>query len=113
MTTTPSGPASLGDPPEASGARRRNPAFRGAASVTTAFVLSGGGSLGAVQVGMLRALAVRSVTPDSFVGTSVGALNAAFVAGHGFNDDTLEVLMPREATPAKSVRAETRLALSA
>jgi NTE family protein len=47
----------------------------------TAFVLSGGGSLGAVQVGMLLALADRHITPDLLVGSSVGALNAAFVAG--------------------------------
>jgi NTE family protein len=51
--------------------------------VTTAFVLSGGGSLGAVQVGMLQALADHGVRPDLLVGTSAGALNAAFVAGHG------------------------------
>src|SRR5436190_354145 len=49
--------------------------------MATAFVLSGGGSLGAVQVGMLLALADRHVTPDLLVGSSVGALNAAFVAG--------------------------------
>src|SRR5436305_1278517 len=47
----------------------------------TAFVLSGGGSLGAVQVGTLLALADRHITPDLLVGSSVGALNAAFVAG--------------------------------
>src|SRR5690349_18688643 len=51
--------------------------------MTTAFVLSGGGSLGAVQVGMLHALADRGIQPDLLVGTSAGALNAAFVAGHG------------------------------
>ena len=50
--------------------------------MTTAFVLSGGGSLGAVQVGMLQALADRGIAPDLLVGTSAGALNAAFVAGH-------------------------------
>jgi len=50
--------------------------------VTTAFVLSGGASLGAIQVGMLQALAERGVTPDLLVGTSVGAINAAWVAGH-------------------------------
>jgi len=50
--------------------------------MTTAFVLSGGGSLGAVQVGMLLALADRHVVPDLLVGSSVGALNAAYVAGH-------------------------------
>lgn len=51
--------------------------------MTTAFVLSGGGSLGAVQVGMLQALADREIRPDLLVGTSAGALNAAYVAGHG------------------------------
>ena len=49
---------------------------------TTAFVLSGGGSLGSVQVGMLLALAEREVVPDFIVGTSVGAINAAYLAGH-------------------------------
>lgn len=48
--------------------------------MTTAFVLSGGVSLGAVQVGMLQALAARGITPDLLIGTSVGAINAAFVA---------------------------------
>jgi NTE family protein len=51
--------------------------------VTTAFVLSGGGSLGAVQVGMLQALARHGIEPDLLVGTSAGAMNAAWVAGHG------------------------------
>ncbi|WP_310961902.1 patatin-like phospholipase family protein [Nocardioides terrisoli] len=51
--------------------------------MTTAFVFSGGCSLGALQVGMLQALADRQVTPDLLVGTSAGALNAAFVATHG------------------------------
>jgi NTE family protein len=49
--------------------------------MVTAVVLSGGGSLGSVQVGMLLALADRHIVPDLFVGTSVGALNAAFLAG--------------------------------
>ena len=46
----------------------------------TAFVLSGGASLGALQVGMLRALYERGIVPDLLVGASAGALNAAFVA---------------------------------
>jgi NTE family protein len=46
----------------------------------TAFVFSGGASLGAVQVGMLQALFERGITADLLVGTSVGALNAAFLA---------------------------------
>jgi NTE family protein len=61
-------------------------------AMTTAFVLSGGGSLGAVQVGMLQALAERHVTPDLLVGTSAGALNAVFVAEHGMSPGSLEVL---------------------
>lgn len=48
--------------------------------MTTAFVLSGGASLGAVQVGMLQAVVESGVGPDLLVGTSVGALNAAWVA---------------------------------
>lgn len=47
----------------------------------TAFVLAGGGSLGAVQVGMLRSLARAGVKPDMVVGSSVGALNGAYFAG--------------------------------
>jgi NTE family protein len=46
----------------------------------TAFVLSGGASLGAAQAGMLQALYERGIVPDLLVGTSAGALNAAFVA---------------------------------
>ncbi|HME01952.1 MAG TPA: patatin-like phospholipase family protein [Solirubrobacteraceae bacterium] len=45
-----------------------------------AFVLSGGASLGASQAGMLDALYERGVRPDLLVGTSVGAINAAFIA---------------------------------
>jgi NTE family protein len=47
----------------------------------TAFVLAGGGSLGAVEVGMLEALAETRVRPDFVVGSSAGAINAAFFAG--------------------------------
>jgi NTE family protein len=60
--------------------------------VTTAFVLSGGGSLGAVQVGMLAALVQRGERPDLLVGASAGALNAAYVGDHGFTSDTIEDL---------------------
>ena len=60
--------------------------------MTTAFVLSGGGSLGAVQVGMRRALARRGSAPDMLGGASAGAVNAAFVAGHPFDEDSLEDL---------------------
>lgn len=46
----------------------------------TAFVLGGGGVLGAAEVGMLKALFERGVRPDLVVGTSVGAINGALVA---------------------------------
>jgi NTE family protein len=59
---------------------------------TTAFVLSGGASLGAIQVGMIRALYERGVTPDVIVGTSVGALNGAFIASRPPTPGTAEEL---------------------
>ena len=46
----------------------------------TAFVFAGGGSLGAVQVGMLRELMRYGLDADFVVGSSVGALNAAYFA---------------------------------
>lgn len=48
----------------------------------TAFVLAGGGSLGCIQVGMLRALLAAGVRPDFVVGSSVGALNACYFAAY-------------------------------
>jgi NTE family protein len=44
--------------------------------VTIAFVLQGGASLAAAQVGMLRALTAAGIRPDLVIGTSAGALNA-------------------------------------
>jgi NTE family protein len=52
--------------------RRRN---------ATAFVLSGGGARGALQVGALRALMEHGERPDLVVGASVGSWNAAWLAG--------------------------------
>jgi len=46
----------------------------------TAFVFSGGGSLGAIQVGMLRVLLSYGLKPDFVVGASVGAINASYFA---------------------------------
>jgi NTE family protein len=46
----------------------------------TAFVLAGGGSLGAAQVGMLAELCAAGERPDLVVGVSAGAINAAFFA---------------------------------
>jgi NTE family protein len=47
----------------------------------TAFVFAGGGSFGAIQVGMLHALAARGIRADMVFGSSVGAINAAYYAG--------------------------------
>ena len=47
-----------------------------------AFVFSGGGNLGALQVGMMYALVESGVEPGLIVGTSVGAINGAFFASH-------------------------------
>jgi NTE family protein len=49
-------------------------------AVRTAFVLGGGGLLGAVEVGMIQALLERNIRPDLVLGTSVGALNGLLVA---------------------------------
>jgi NTE family protein len=48
-----------------------------ATGTRTAFVFAGGGSLGAIQVGMLKALVAHGWTADFVVGSSVGAINAA------------------------------------
>ena len=70
---------------------RRAPRRPGGEPGLTAFVLSGGGSLGAVQVGMLQALTEAGIRPDFLVGTSVGAVNAAWLAARPDHDGTLEL----------------------
>ncbi len=60
--------------PDPGAVRGEDPAAR------VAFVLGGGGVLGATQVGMLRALLEAGRRPDLVVGTSVGALNGAALA---------------------------------
>jgi NTE family protein len=60
--------------------------------MSIAFVLSGGASLGAIQVGMLKALASRDIRPDLIVGTSVGAINGAFLASRPFDSETVDDL---------------------
>lgn len=56
-----------------------------------AVVFGGGASLGALQVGMARALIEAGVDPDYIVGTSVGALNGSFLARR-FDDSQIERL---------------------
>src|SRR5439155_7043598 len=79
---------------------RRRPAQTGhdeldrhpTAVMSVAFVLSGGASLGAVRVGMLRALVDEGIRPDLLVGTSVGAVNGAFLAGRDFTRQSVDEL---------------------
>ncbi|MEO6651570.1 MAG: patatin-like phospholipase family protein [Ilumatobacteraceae bacterium] len=75
--------------------------------MSTAIVLSGGANLGAVHVGMLRALIEHRVTPDLIVGTSVGALNGGYVssrwtpAGVAGLDDVWTALRRSEVFPTR------------
>jgi NTE family protein len=59
----------------------------------TALVLAGGGSFGAIQVGMMHSLAARGIFADMVVGSSVGAMNGAYYAG----DPTLKGVLQLEA----------------
>jgi NTE family protein len=52
----------------------------GSSRCEVAFVLGGGGLLGAAEVGMLAALAERGIQPDVVLGTSIGAVNGALYA---------------------------------
>ena len=45
-------------------------------------VLQGGGALGAYQVGVYQALHDAGIEPDWVIGTSIGAINAALIAGN-------------------------------
>jgi NTE family protein len=58
----------------------------------TAFVLGGGGSRGALQVGALRALLEAGIIPDLLVGTSIGAGNATALALWGVDLDGIAAL---------------------
>jgi NTE family protein len=68
----------------------------------TAFVLSGGGARGALQVGAVRALLEAGVTPDVLIGTSIGAWNAAVLARYPF-EEALERMAEawRQSQPAQ------------
>jgi NTE family protein len=57
-----------------------------------AFVLTGGGSLGSIHAGTLEALYERNITPDLIVGTSVGAINGAFIASRPQSVETAHSL---------------------
>lgn len=58
-----------------------------------AFVLSGGGARGALQVGAVKAMLQAGLQPGLLVGTSIGAVNAAYLALHGVNLEGVERLI--------------------
>ena len=78
--------------------KRRNTNGNGAAKRAGApaipgqavLVLQGGGALGAYQVGVYEAMHETGIEPDWVIGTSIGAINAALIAGN-----TAEQRMPR------------------
>jgi NTE family protein len=58
-----------------------------------AFALGGGGARGALQVGALRALFEAGIAPDILIGTSAGAVNAAFLGMRGVQLSTIDELI--------------------
>ena len=62
------------------------------------FVMGGGGSRGAVQVGMVSALRKHDIIPDQITGTSVGALNGAVLAAHHDDGPALLASMWKDLT---------------
>src|SRR5689334_10793869 len=55
-----------------------------------AVVLSGGGALGAYEVGVLKVLHAAGIAPAIVIGLSVGAINAVVWTAHGFDSGALE-----------------------
>ena len=81
----------------------------------TAFVLGGGGNLGATQVGMLKALTERGVVADVVIGCSVGAINGAAYAGDPTVAGVLELervwrsIQSRDLAPANRLPVPVQL----
>jgi NTE family protein len=70
-------------PADAPGAAQRKAlAARAAAYPTIALVLQGGGALGAYQCGVYEGLHDAGLRPNWLAGTSIGAINAAIIAGN-------------------------------
>src|SRR6267154_1972432 len=60
--------------------RKREKAASGPGQIV--LVLQGGGALGAYQAGVYQALHEADIEPDWVIGTSIGAINAALIAGN-------------------------------
>jgi NTE family protein len=79
MTTSPTKP---GRPARAPVAKKSAAGARAPTYHTTALVLQGGGALGAYQAGVYEAMAEGGHHPNWVAGISIGALNAAIIAGN-------------------------------
>jgi NTE family protein len=73
-----------------------------------ALVLQGGGALGAYQAGVYEALAEAGIHPDWVAGISIGAINAAIIAGNAPDRrvDKLRGFWEEISTPAMGFHAE-------
>lgn len=58
--------------------------------VETVLVMQGGGSLGAYECGVYKALANHDIKFDIVSGTSIGAVNAAIIAAHSYHGNTIK-----------------------
>ena len=58
--------------------------------VETVLVMQGGGSLGAYECGVYKALANHDIKFDIVSGTSIGAINAAIIAAHSYHGNTIK-----------------------
>jgi len=74
-------------------------------------VLQGGGALGAFQGGVYEAMHERGIEPDWIIGTSIGAINGALIAGNAVEQrlERLEQFWSRVATSAPSVPLPNKL----
>src|ERR1700676_1888067 len=70
-----------------------------------ALLLQGAGALGAYQGGVYEALAEANIHPDWIAGISIGAINAAIIAGHAPNSrvDRLREVLTQRTSPAPCI----------
>lgn len=75
-----------GTPPSTGGSTRVSPqglsSWRPDRCDRIALILQGGGALGAYQAGVYQAMHERGIEPDWVTGVSIGAINAALIAGN-------------------------------
>ena len=80
-----------------------------AVSASAVLVLQGGGALGAYQAGVYQALHEAGIEPDWVIGTSIGAINAALIAG---NEPADRLARSRNSGPRGARRCSALLAVA-